>query len=64
MNILVLLVPVALLMGAAGLVAFLWSLRSGQYDDLEGAANRILLDDDIIADNEEKEEDDADPDPK
>jgi cbb3-type cytochrome oxidase maturation protein len=59
MNILVLLVPVALLMGAAGLGAFLWSLKSGQYEDLEGAANRILLDDDIIAD---KEDDDADAD--
>jgi cbb3-type cytochrome oxidase maturation protein len=59
MNILVLLVPVALLMGAAGLGAFLWSLKSGQYEDLEGAANRIMLDDDIIAD---KEDDDADAD--
>lgn len=40
------LIPVALFMGAAGLVAFIWSLRSGQYDDLEGAAWRILQDDD------------------
>ena len=35
----------ALLLGGAALVAFLWSLRSGQYDDLDGAAERILLDD-------------------
>ena len=42
---LVVLIPLALLMGAIGLVAFFWSLRSDQYDDLEGAANRILLDD-------------------
>lgn len=40
------LIPVALLLGGLGLVAFLWSLKSGQYDDLEGAAWRILQDDD------------------
>jgi cbb3-type cytochrome oxidase maturation protein len=40
------LIPVALLLGAGGLVAFLWSLRSGQYEDLDGAAERILFDDD------------------
>ena len=40
------LIPVALFMGAAGLAAFIWSLRSGQYEDLEGAAWRILQDDD------------------
>jgi len=47
MNVLVYLVPVALGLGLAGLVAFLWSLRSGQYDDMEGAALRILPDDDL-----------------
>jgi cbb3-type cytochrome oxidase maturation protein len=40
------LIPVALFMGAVGLGAFIWTLRSGQYDDLEGAAWRILQDDD------------------
>lgn len=45
MNYLALLVPVALAMGFVGLLAFFWSLRSGQYDDLDGAAERILLDD-------------------
>lgn len=45
MNILIFLAPAAILMGAVGLVAFLWSLRSGQYDDLQGAAHRILIDD-------------------
>jgi cbb3-type cytochrome oxidase maturation protein len=45
MNSLHFLVPIALLLGAVGLGAFLWSLRSGQYDDLDGAAERILLDD-------------------
>lgn len=40
------LIPVALFLGGLGLVGFIWSLRSGQYDDLEGAAWRILQDDD------------------
>ena len=44
MSSLVFLVPLALLLGGAALASFLWSLRSGQYDDLEGAAVRILLD--------------------
>ncbi|MBS0384863.1 MAG: cbb3-type cytochrome oxidase assembly protein CcoS [Proteobacteria bacterium] len=46
MNILIFLAPAAIFMGAIGLAAFLWSLRSGQYDDLDGAAHRILIDDD------------------
>jgi cbb3-type cytochrome oxidase maturation protein len=46
MNVLVFLIPIALGLGALGLAAFLWSLRSGQYDDLDGAAHRILQDDD------------------
>ncbi|MFB6462025.1 cbb3-type cytochrome oxidase assembly protein CcoS [Bradyrhizobium tunisiense] len=45
MEILVILVPLALMLGGAGLVAFLWSLRSGQYDDLDGAAWRAIADD-------------------
>jgi cbb3-type cytochrome oxidase maturation protein len=45
MNLLIFLAPAALLMGAIGLAAFLWSLRVGQYDDLEGAAHRVLIDD-------------------
>jgi len=47
MNVLVYLVPMALALGLAGVVAFLWSLRSGQYDDMEGAALRVLDDDDL-----------------
>jgi cbb3-type cytochrome oxidase maturation protein len=39
------MIPVALALGALGLGAFLWSLSSGQYDDLDGSAERILLDD-------------------
>ncbi|WP_324742309.1 cbb3-type cytochrome oxidase assembly protein CcoS [Tsuneonella sp. CC-YZS046] len=44
MNGLAFLIPVALSLGLAGLGAFLWSLRSGQFDDLDGAAHRILID--------------------
>ncbi len=40
------LVPIALVLGVVGLLAFLWALRDGQYEDLEGAAVRILFDDD------------------
>ncbi len=39
------LIPIALTMGLVGLLAFLWALRSGQYDDLDGAAGRVLFDD-------------------
>jgi len=46
MTILMFLIPVALLLGGLGLAAFLWALRSGQYEDLDGAASRILFDDD------------------
>jgi cbb3-type cytochrome oxidase maturation protein len=47
MNVLIYLVPAALALGLTGLAAFLWSLKSGQYDDLDGAALRILGDDDV-----------------
>ncbi|WP_337998166.1 cbb3-type cytochrome oxidase assembly protein CcoS [Oleispirillum naphthae] len=46
MTSLLLLIPLALFLGGCGLAAFLWALRSGQFDDLEGAAHRILFDDD------------------
>jgi cbb3-type cytochrome oxidase maturation protein len=45
MEVLVILVPLALGLGLVGLLAFLWSLKSGQYDDLEGAAWRAIADD-------------------
>jgi len=44
MTNLAILLPVALFLGGLGLVAFLWSLRNGQYEDLDGAAVRILID--------------------
>lgn len=47
MDVLIYLVPTALLLGLTGLAAFLWSLRSGQYDDVQGAAIRVLSDDDV-----------------
>lgn len=45
MSLLAWLVPVALGMGLAGLLAFLWSMKSGQLEDLDGAAERVLLND-------------------
>lgn len=42
MDILAVLIPVSLVMGGAGLVAFWWTLRRGQYDDPEGDSQRIL----------------------
>jgi len=44
MSVLVYLIPAALFLGLIGLAAFLWALKSGQFDDLEGAAERILID--------------------
>lgn len=46
MNILVILIPVSLILGGLGLAAFIWTVRSDQYDDEQGNAARILLDDD------------------
>ena len=47
---LTLLIPLAIGTGLAGLVAFLWALRDGQYEDLDGAAVRILINEDTPAD--------------
>lgn len=46
MSMLIYLIPVALFLGGIGLIAFLWSLKSGQYEDLDGAGYRILDDGD------------------
>ncbi|RMF11651.1 MAG: cbb3-type cytochrome oxidase assembly protein CcoS [Alphaproteobacteria bacterium] len=54
MTVIGILIPAALFLGLLGLVAFLWSLKSDQYDDLEGAAWRALFDD------EEQDEEDED----
>lgn len=45
MSILIYLIPAALFLGLLGLIAFLWALKSGQFDDMDGAAARILIDD-------------------
>ncbi len=45
MDVLLYLIPIALTLGLIGLVAFLWTLKSSQYDDLDGAPHRILHDD-------------------
>ncbi len=52
------LIPIALFLGLLGLGAFMWAMKSGQFDDLDGAAERILHDDD------EEEEEDKDEPPK
>jgi cbb3-type cytochrome oxidase maturation protein len=46
MNVLVYLMPLALALGGLGLAAFLWSLKRGQFEDLDGAGWRILMNDD------------------
>ena len=46
MDSLLMLIPVALFLGLLGLGGFLWALRSGQFEDLDGAANRILFEED------------------
>lgn len=52
------LIPAALFLGALGLIGFFWTTRSGQYDDLQGAAERILIDDDgpIVDEDEDEDE--------
>ena len=47
MNVLIYLLPMALGLGLAGLFAFLWALKNGQYNDVDGAGLRVLSDDDM-----------------
>ncbi|MCH8489954.1 MAG: cbb3-type cytochrome oxidase assembly protein CcoS [Oceanicaulis sp.] len=54
------LIPSALVLGALGLFAFFWSMRTGQYDDMQGAAERILIDDDTPITDDEPEEAEVD----
>ena len=46
MNVLLYLIPIALALGGAGLAAFFWAMKHGQFDDLDGAPHRMLRDDD------------------
>ncbi|MBU1305345.1 MAG: cbb3-type cytochrome oxidase assembly protein CcoS [Alphaproteobacteria bacterium] len=45
------LIPVSVVLGVIGLVVFLWTLRDGQYEDLDGASERILYDEDVPRQN-------------
>lgn len=50
MSVLIYLIPASIILGAVGLAAFLWSFRSGQYQDLDGAAQRVLYDEEDAPD--------------
>ncbi|KAA5805361.1 cbb3-type cytochrome oxidase assembly protein CcoS [Alkalicaulis satelles] len=56
------LIPAALFLGALGLAAFFWTMRSGQYDDMQGVAERILIDDDKPITDEDEDANEADSD--
>lgn len=60
MSVLAYLIPVALALGGAGLALFFWAMRNGQFEDLEGAANRILIDDEEDTAGAEANEQEAD----
>ena len=64
MDIILYLIPAALFLGLLGLGAFFWALRSGQFDDLDGAAHRILFEDDEAPPGlDNRGDEDADPPP-
>lgn len=54
MSVLIFLIPITLSLGLLGLCCFLWNIRNKQYDDLEGAASRILFDDEEESQDEKK----------
>ncbi len=53
MEIVFLLLPLSLVIAAAALGGYLWSVRSGQYDDLDTPAHRMLIDEDVKSDESE-----------
>ncbi len=57
MSVLIYLIPVALFLGLLDLGTFFWSLKSGHYDDLKGAARRILIDEEKDQKNDKKQDD-------
>jgi len=59
MDVLYGLIPLMIVLGLIGVGIFIWSVRSGQYDDMEGDANRILMDDDdpLLPENYDKPKD-------
>ncbi len=60
MSTLLILIPASLVIGLGALIAFMWALKSGQFDDLDGAAHRILFDDEDEAERQSREK----PDPE
>lgn len=52
MSVLLYLIPIALFLGGIWLSVFIWSLKTGQYEDMEGAARRILIDDEATPEEE------------
>ena len=56
MSVLIFLIPITLALGLVGLCCFLWSLRTKQYEDLDGVASRILFDDVDEKNRNEKEQ--------
>ena len=63
MSGLAILIPVALSMGLFGLVFFFWAMRNGQFDDLDGAAQRVLIDDELDIEDEVDVDDGREPAP-
>ncbi|WP_020173541.1 cbb3-type cytochrome oxidase assembly protein CcoS [Methyloferula stellata] len=53
MTVIIYLLAVSLFLGASGLLIFLWALKHGQFEDLDGAANRILFDDEPLPKHDE-----------
>jgi len=56
------LLPGMLLLGIAGVAVFFWAVRSGQYDDMDGAANRILMDDHPVSNQAKQQDNNTQPD--
>ena len=57
MEIVFVLLPITLVLALAGVGAYIWSVRSGQFDDLEGPAHRILMDDENVMRSQERKAD-------
>lgn len=60
MDIIYITIPVTLLFIATGVLIFFWASKSGQFDDLEGPAHRILFDEDVPAEKNSNEKSDSD----
>jgi cbb3-type cytochrome oxidase maturation protein len=52
------LLPGMLLLGVIGVAVFFWAVKNGQYDDMDGAANRVLMDEDDIEDDKSENKED------